>query len=152
MLGDLWRREHEQWLLRKLESYADTRQDVLMWTETEPPLGVTTYRGLVRLNPALALFACSSSVANRRGIPLLVAEFVTDGDFTKTWKGNSELYLRWLGVAEHWVVDLRDGPKWLVLSIRRFRDGREWLNEFCRGDDFNTPTLPGFELLVDPCE
>lgn len=109
-----------------------------------------TNRGLMRLYPDMTLFASSPSAVNQRGVPRLVVEFVNEGDFTKTWKGDSDLYLRWLGVAEHWVVDLRDGPKWLVLSTRRFRDSREWLSEFCREDDFRTPTLPGFELLIDP--
>lgn len=145
-----WKLDHERWLVRKLEEYADARQDLVIWSETEPALQFVTDQGMVVARPALALFACQPTSISRRPLPLVVVEFVTEGDFTQTWKGDADHYLRAAGVAEHWVVDLRDGPKWLVLSTRRLREGRERLNEFCHGDDFKTPTLPGLKLLIDP--
>lgn len=145
-----WRLEHERWLVRKLEEYADTRQDLVLWSEAEPALEIVTNQGRAVVRPPLALFACQPSQIGHRPSPLVVVEFATEGNFTWTWRGDVDLYLRSAGATEHWVVDLREGPKWLVLSTRRLHQGQERLNEFCRGDDFKTPTLPGFELLIDP--
>lgn len=145
-----WKLEHERWLVRKFEGYADARQDLIVWTETEPVVRDVTNLGAVEVCPALALFAVQPPRATRRRTPLLVVEFVSEGNFTQTWKGDADFYLHRAGVAEHWVVDLRAGPEWLVLSTRRWRKGGVRLIEFCRGDDLKTPTMPGFELLIDP--
>jgi Uma2 family endonuclease len=82
--------------------------------------------------------------------PILVAEVLVDADPKKDLLRNVDLYFRVPSIKEYWILDGRETIVEPKLMVHR-RYGQGWLvKEHLFGETFTTPTLPGFELLINP--
>jgi Uma2 family endonuclease len=146
----------ENWLLRKMEDYEDRQQDLIVWTANNAQVEVPTTPQCTVLKPDLALYQFEpigkplTDWMWRDVSPLIVAEIAVDGNKTKDFVRNVDLYFQVPSVAEYWVLDGREGPENLVLTTRRRHGGRWWIHEVPYGETYTTRTLPEFELLIDP--
>jgi len=146
----------ERWLRRKLEQYADEHPEICGWVTSKGRVFVPDRPELTVPEPDLAgyrenLDDLEDDDSNWREVsPFIVTEVLVDSDPEKDLVRNVELYLQVPSIKEYWILDGRDNARQPILIARR-RYGSRWLiQEVPYGETYRTPTLPGFELLIDP--
>ena len=146
----------ERWLRRKLERFGDEHPDVIGWVAAKSRVYVPGRPELTVPEPDLAVYRenlddIADGELNWADFhPLLVVEVLVESDPDKDLIRNVDLYLQVPSIAEYWILDGRESTAEPLLIARR-RWGSRWLlTEVPYGETYNTRTLPGFELLIDP--
>lgn len=146
----------ESWLRDHLAEYARTRPERNARVTNKARVFIPDRPELTVPEPDLAYYQPYPFGVPRRDLrwqdysPLVVAEVLVDSDPDKDLVRNVDLYFQVPGIAEYWVLDGREDPDEPLLIARRRYRNRWLLREVPFGDTFTTPTLPGFELVVDP--
>lgn len=146
----------ERWLRRKLERFADDHPDVIGWVANKARVFVPDRPELTVPEPDLAVYRNFPFDVPIRDLnweevsPVVVAEVLVDADPEKDLVRNVDLYFQVPSVAEYWVLDGRDNPDEPLLVARRRWEARWVITEVPYGETYTTPTLPGFDLLIDP--
>jgi Uma2 family endonuclease len=146
----------ERWLRKKLDAYSEERPDVCGWVTPKGRVFVADRPGLTVPEPDIAAYRenldlLEGNDANWRFVsPFIVAEVLVDSDPEKDLVRNVKLYWEVPEIREYWILDGSTDVREPMLIARR-RHGSRWLiQEVPYGETYRTPTLPGFELLVDP--
>jgi Uma2 family endonuclease len=144
-----------KWLERLVDSYSQTRPDVINYVTTHARVFVPERPDVTAPEPDLAAykdFPFQVPVEESRWqdvSPVLVAEIVSDEDPEKDLVRNVELYAQVPSIREYWIFDRLNSP--LRMIVYR-RVGRRWkrAKAIVLGATYVTTLLPGFSLALDP--
>jgi Uma2 family endonuclease len=146
----------ETWLFIKLITYSGLRQDIINYVSVKSRLFVHSRSKSTVPEPDLAAYQNYPREKPLKELhwrdlgPILVAEFLVEGDPHKDLVRNSELYLEVPPIREYWILDGRQNPDEPTL-IQHRRHGTRWVvRSFPYGSTFETKLLPGFSLAIDP--
>jgi Uma2 family endonuclease len=146
----------DDWLYDKLREYTRSHPQVANYLNDKARVFVPNQPELTVPEPDLAVyseFPTSQFIRDLNWIdfsPLIVCEVFVDSDPEKDLVRNVELYWQVPSIKEYWILDGRENADEPLLIARR-RYGSRWLiQEVPYGETYRTPTLPGFELLIDP--
>jgi Uma2 family endonuclease len=147
-----------KWLEKLLDAYAADRPDIL--DSVRPRACVflpdAAAEEVSALEPDLACYAefaarFAPPVDWRDYSPILVVEVISPDTANKDLVRNRRLYLQVPSIREYWILDPREGVEGLTMLVYR-RRGRRWAACLTVGPGavYMPPTLPGFELVLDP--
>ena len=146
----------ERWLRRKIERFADDHPEVVQYVSQKARVFIPDAPELTVPEPDIAVYKedlndFADGESNWPDFsPVIVCEVLLDADPEKDLVRNVELYWQVPSIREYWILDGRENPNQPLLIARR-RHGSRWLiQEVPYGEVYRTPTLPGFELLIDP--
>jgi Uma2 family endonuclease len=146
----------DDWLYGKLYDYSRAHPDVVNFLNDKARVHIPGRDNLTVPEPDIAVYKDFPRGKLIRDLnwsdinPLVVIEVLVDSDPDKDLVRNVGLYRQVPSIAEYWILDGRDNCDEPLLIARR-RYGSRWLiQEVPYGETYRTPTLPGFELLVDP--
>jgi Uma2 family endonuclease len=147
----------ERWLVRQLDRYGDDRPEVVAFVANKGRVFVPGRPDLTAAEPDIALYRELPAAETVDEIdweavhPFLVAEVLTtEANVEKDFVRNVELYFQVPSVREYWILDGRAQAERPTLHVRR-RHGSRWVvREVLPGETYETRTLPGFKLRLQP--
>ena len=153
-IANLTENRAENWLLRKVQRYAEDHPEVIRFATNKARVFVPGRPRLTVPEPDIAAYhdfpADEDDTRWADVSPVLVGEVLVEGDPEKDLVRNVDLFFRVPSVREYWVLDCREGWSRPTL-IQHRRYGTRWLvREYPFGSTFTPKLLPGFSLLIDP--
>lgn len=147
----------ERWMVRQLDRYADDRPDVVGFLANKSRVFVPGRPDLTALEPDIALYHELPEAETVDEIdwaairPFLVGEVLTkEENVEKDLVRNVELYFQVPSIREYWILDGRARTERPTLHVRR-RHGSRWIvREILPDETYETRTLPGFKLHLQP--
>ena len=147
----------ERWLVRQLDRYADDRPDLVGFLANKGRVFVPGRPELTVAEPDIALYHELPAAETVDDIdwpatrPFVVAEVLTSEETVeKDFVRNVELYFLVPSIREYWILDGRVQAERPTLHVRR-RHGSRWVvREIPPGDTYESRTLPGFKLHLQP--
>ena len=146
----------ERWLSLKLNLFSLTHPAVVNYVATKGRIFLPSKLKPSVPEPDLAVYAdvpLDLPIADIHWedlTPVIIGEVLVDGDSYKDMTRNPDLFLPLKKVKEYWVLNGAEDAERPIL-IQHRRRGKNWgVKRFAYGETFTTPTLPGFELLIDP--
>jgi Uma2 family endonuclease len=146
----------DDWLYAKLYDYVRTHSNIVNYVNDKARVYIPNRNDLTIPEPDIAVYRDFPTGKLIRDLnwgdisPVIVAEVLVDSDPEKDLVRNVDLYYQVPSIAEYWILDGRENCDEPLLIARR-RYGSRWLiHEIPYGEIYRTPTLPGFELLIDP--
>lgn len=146
----------EDWVVFKLKLYTVARPEVINYATFRGRVFIPGRRRVTTPEPDFIAFRDFPLYLPQHEVrwedvsPFLVGEVVTAEDPDKDYVRNVDLYFQVPSIREYWILEPREGPSALSLTVYR-RHGKQWRpirRNF--GETYTTRLLPGFELIVDP--